>query len=140
MARKGFTIVEVLVVIAVIALLMAITTPAMRRARDQAQAVVCAANIKQLTLGLFNYDSDHETFPYALDTVGLQMPSGGYSGVGGLDRVGWWWFDHLTVYSKKTSGSDTVLACPAKRLGTSQLGRSILVSNYGINRSICKQL
>jgi prepilin-type N-terminal cleavage/methylation domain-containing protein len=46
---KAFTLVELLVVIAVIALLMAILLPALNRAKEQGKRVACMSNIKQLT-------------------------------------------------------------------------------------------
>lgn len=45
--RDGFTLIEILVVIAVIALLMAILLPCLRRVRRQAKAVACQANLHQ---------------------------------------------------------------------------------------------
>ena len=51
----GFTLVELLVVIAVIALLMAILLPALNRAKEQGKRIVCMANLKQLTLAWMAY-------------------------------------------------------------------------------------
>jgi prepilin-type N-terminal cleavage/methylation domain-containing protein/prepilin-type processing-associated H-X9-DG protein len=54
-SEPGFTLVELLVVIAVIALLMAILLPALGKARDQAKRVICLSSLKQLTLAWMAY-------------------------------------------------------------------------------------
>ena len=56
----GFTLVELLVVIAVISLLIAIMLPSLRKARAQAKMVVCGANLNQLGLAISTYANEHE--------------------------------------------------------------------------------
>jgi len=57
---KAFTLVEVLVVIAVIALLMAILLPVLGRAKRQAKAVVCRSNLRQWGLWFSMYTADND--------------------------------------------------------------------------------
>jgi prepilin-type N-terminal cleavage/methylation domain-containing protein len=60
MKKRAFTLVELLVVIAIIALLMALLMPALRLARDQATALLCVNNIKQLSMAWFSYTVDND--------------------------------------------------------------------------------
>jgi prepilin-type N-terminal cleavage/methylation domain-containing protein len=63
--RDGFTLIELLVVIAVIALLMAILLPCLQRARRQAKAMVCRANVKQWGQIMAAYTDENEGYlPY----------------------------------------------------------------------------
>ncbi|MHC4464176.1 MAG: type II secretion system protein [Planctomycetota bacterium] len=58
--RRGFTLVELLVVIAVIAILMAILMPALNRAREQGKRAVCLNNLRQLTLAWIIYLDEND--------------------------------------------------------------------------------
>ncbi len=70
-ARKGFTLVELLVVIAIIAILAAILFPVFSRAREQARKSSCLSNVRQLGLAAQMYTGDYdETLPpYSVATV-----------------------------------------------------------------------
>ena len=59
--HKGFTLVELLVVIAVIALLMAILLPALSKARAQAKRIICLGNLKQMVLGWMVYSENNDS-------------------------------------------------------------------------------
>jgi prepilin-type N-terminal cleavage/methylation domain-containing protein/prepilin-type processing-associated H-X9-DG protein len=58
--QKGFTLIELLVVIAIVALLLSVMMPALKKAKQKAQAVVCSSNLKQFGILFAMYASDNE--------------------------------------------------------------------------------
>jgi prepilin-type N-terminal cleavage/methylation domain-containing protein/prepilin-type processing-associated H-X9-DG protein len=95
--RRGFTLIELLVVIAIIAVLIALLLPAVQAAREAARRAQCINNLKQIGLGMHNYHSSTNSFPY----VGAPQP------VTGVTYTTMWsnWSAHamLNAYMEQTA-------------------------------------
>lgn len=99
--RRGFTLVELLVVIGIIALLIAILLPALNKARNQAVRVSCASNLRQLGQYWQMYASDHDGF----------YPDPGIS-YGNLYFLLW---SQRQVFVDRYHSSGQVFYCPTAR-------------------------
>src|SRR5438045_9682184 len=92
--KNGFTLVELLVVIGIIALLISILLPALGRARAQANSVWCQSNMRQMGTAIFMYAQAHNG----------RLPLGYWAGGGDLNTQGatdWGWL--ILPYLKKGS-------------------------------------
>ena len=60
--RRGITLAELLILIAIIALLVSILLPALARAREAARRAVCLGNVRQLTAAAIAYAADNDAY------------------------------------------------------------------------------
>ena len=69
MKRRGFTLVELLVVIGIIAVLISILLPSLSKAWDSASRVACMSNMWQIYLGFVMYANDNRQWTVGSDTT-----------------------------------------------------------------------
>lgn len=80
--RCAFTVIELLVSLAIVALLTALLLPAVQSARESARNASCRNNIRQLALALHNFESAHGSFPVGHDGPDHSLPPGHASDTG----------------------------------------------------------
>lgn len=84
---RGFTLVEVLVVISIISMLMSILLPSLSRAREASKRVDCLSNMRQLTMAWYFYAMDNDDQLCSPDTF-WNFPGSNYWVADGLDIPG----------------------------------------------------
>src|SRR2546423_13224140 len=94
---RGFTLFDLLVVIAIIGVLVALLLPAVQAAREAARRMSCSSNLGQLGLAMHNYHDNHKTLPY---TTAAWGPSGI---VNTIDNRGWSWNSFILPYIEQQS-------------------------------------
>ncbi|OQA82321.1 MAG: hypothetical protein BWY31_03245 [Lentisphaerae bacterium ADurb.Bin242] len=131
-AWKRFTLIELLIVIAIIAILAGMLLPALNRAKNLAREISCTANLKQLNIYWSQYMSDNK------DQI---LPCRQYSGDAwaGGNYIAWYEYFVMTYLSGKKSAQGNekkVLICPADTSGNYQYSLVKTTLSYGYNGSM----
>src|ERR1700757_2808092 len=106
---KGFTLVEMLVAIAIIVILAALLFPVISRARQKAQRTVCLNNLRQINIGVRIYSDDaNDVSPSAGQGPELTNVLTLYSGYRELMK-------NDVGLNGASSPKDKIFACPADR-------------------------
>lgn len=110
MKRSGFTLVELLVVISIIALLAAILLPVLKRARLTAQAANCRSNMQQIGLAMEMYSNEYnEYICWATDSTNGHKDWYHWPGDTGSGTMASYTYDWPELYTPYTETGDVFM-------------------------------
>jgi prepilin-type N-terminal cleavage/methylation domain-containing protein len=121
-ARAGFTLTEILVSLAIVAVLIGILLPSLAVVRSTSQKVVCAANLRQTGLGLHMYANDNADF---LPMSSFAMGNGEDFGTsplqlridatlrGNTEGPAFWWDGLGALFEQRYLSDGRIFYCPS---------------------------
>jgi prepilin-type N-terminal cleavage/methylation domain-containing protein/prepilin-type processing-associated H-X9-DG protein len=150
MIRRGFTLIEFLVVIAIFAILMALLLPAVQKVREAANKMRCLNNLKQMALGMHNHNGAYGKIPVAawlrnsrlgtwqvplLQFIEQEKLFSLYGGWGGPDNGQPWSNFSSPANARVTTKRIMTYTCPSETEWTTRRdgGFDITKHNYSVN-------
>jgi prepilin-type N-terminal cleavage/methylation domain-containing protein/prepilin-type processing-associated H-X9-DG protein len=130
---RAFTLIELLIVIAIVAILIGLLLPAVQKVREAAARAKCQNNVKQVVLALHNYESTNGKLPnskrpesqeivgvagargWALDAFPYLDQGNITSTAGGFDLTKSWWFNRVSLSPPTgiVNAPIKILQCPS---------------------------
>jgi prepilin-type processing-associated H-X9-DG protein len=153
--RDAFTLVDLLVVIAIIGILVALLLPAIQAAREAARRTQCKNNLKNIGLACINFETSQKTFPTGGETFGVFVEDYYEGGEpAGVPKIGVGWGFQLLPYLEegavqniRTSDemrdvSVPIYICPSRRgvvRITNERGLSVVLTDYASTHPATKR-
>ena len=132
--NAGFTLLELLIVIAIIAMLAAMLLPALSRAKEASRAAACQGNLKQFAYGAIQYSGDYNDYTLTYTNAspfGSASNNSWYGTIGIYLALG----STPTDIALKFTTQNTIYVCPSHhwREGAYPNVRGYYGRGYGIN-------
>ena len=140
MRRMGFTLVELLVVVAILAVLLSTILPSLHSAKESTRRVMCGSNLHQLAVAHKTYETRHlGTYPRARDYLTTEAPQqGSVSGIPGYPTITTIPSQSILVLGGYLSGGEEVFRCPSDDMERSDCAagiRAILPGSFSYTRN-----
>ncbi len=126
---SAFTLVELLVVISIVALLIALLLPALRKAKDAANLVACKSNQRQIGLYMHMYAGDHNDYPYYFAGTSSLFQGYTMTAITGFGSI-------LKYNNQPLDTQNEVMFCPSQSGPDYMMGNNAFRSSFEIHKYI----